>query len=70
MENLSLFPCCDDCIETLPDSKEKDIDLVHCSRFLRSAARRGHGILHSIFLTCARIVDVTENMLFSSEVIF
>ena len=37
---------------------------------LRSAVCGGHGILHSIFLTCARLVDGAVNMLFSSEIFY
>ena len=37
---------------------------------LRSAACGSHGILHSIFLTCVRLVDEAVNMLFSSEIFY
>ena len=37
---------------------------------LRSAACGSHGILHSIFLTCVRLVDGAVNMLFSSEIFY
>ena len=61
-------------IETLPDGKEfKNLEKYSPSSMLsvfRSAACGGHSILHSIFLTCVRIVDTAVNMLYSSKVIF
>ena len=58
----------------LPGSKEfRNIERYSPSSMfsvLRLAACGGYGILHSIFLTFALIVDAAVNMLFSSEVIF